>query len=1692
MKIDKISALVQAQFPDFFKEDGQNFLSFMEAYYAYMETDGGATDAVRKLESYRDIASTTEEFIDYFFNTLLPSVPVEVLGDKKLMAKYVKEFNQSRGTLAAYKLMFRAIYNEDIELNYPSDNVLKLSTSDWRIDRYLITNYNKETFKFIGKTIKGHNSSAEALVEDVLSRTIRGRHMMQLLLSNIKGTFSNLEPIKLKYSESSHSPTVDAGVHRVDLIASGGGYAKGDVVELISSERGKYAKVVVTDTQNFGGALLFNLEDGGSGYGTSTDEGLFGDTDFEFIGGDGSGGGFVIENEDLYDTFSLVVNANYINETSFDHEIKDTASGPYMAHSISPDAVLASDEVNNGGVWNRFRRYDYISYDPITVTIAGTPGTYGNPPTLTGVGTSFTTQFRNGDVLCLYDGGGLVPHHKFDLNERIVVGVIDYIISDSQAKLHETSSSHFNGQAWWNATNVSDRNNVKVLVGRSFNRFGFVPSSLANTSLSQPNYGFKELGQAPPSNGKYAYRDQKDAVLKIGHGSLVNGDGAVLTEYGFQVGDSIYSIVDRPTTGSSTGEEFIGIRGSSANGIVTEIISDWNGSNEITLKVDGFGEPTVGQMVALKSTHSSTQLDQFSAFNSFGSALTGDRLVGGVISYSANTVGHHIISVSTDSGKTQPVVDDEIVGMTSGAFGVVKHVYSSSAGVDVIRVTANNSSTIDPQKFNVGPMKEFIGSSGGTQEDWRYVGDPVKSGNIDVSPYVVGDNNPQRIGLGGSISGNTDIENIYSTLSDAFDFAETTIGSIGHLSHETGGTNYLVPPEISVRANDIAVLGINESYLTLTSPSNTWSAVQGLGYDASTSGAIPTGFDTNDRILQANTYSSGYVKGGEGSSLVSVIVNDDGHYEAVVRVWQDQNQREPDNKKWQINSGVDIAFYSSSGGTPETDPDYVGQAFISKIEDRGVLGKNAVVTADVSAEGAATGIHLVDSGFSYTQNEKVRLGTIVGRENSVGAEAVLTLSGAANSEGYHTSSSGQLSSKGGIIQDGHFYQEFSYELESKVSLNRYRDIALKLCHPAGQILFSEYSSTSDAKLDLSADAKWGSIVDSSHLPATGSYAVHKTGIWFLGSGVGGNPTFSLVKGESEIVGTGTTFTNTSTPNQLEPLMFPSDIDVNNTMQIKEGVTLIIKSGSNFVPVVVQSIVDDLKITLKDPWDFDTLTNVPVNSTRTLTYMFSTNPGASMEGSVHFWPSFSHTVCHPDIVNNVASGMVGIASYAEGELTENTTLTIDNARVNPTEQFSIEIGKIIPRQNPGLLLTQAERIDVKSLWLLDDIELESYEYDNSTCSTNSWEQTLNTLSKYGVKAYFDSALLRWFGNLGCFFGGEEVSGVERSTIEAISINNFGTGQIFGDLTMPRHGMGSCSNGSRGINAGGYGAHDGDPAYAWKFLDYITFSSFSNATPFGDVGQYLAMERYALASCCDGNRGLFAGGFYAIPNQTGEDFEPAWSGVNTTVAGEQSNAEVPGANMASSWRHIDYINTSSTSVAGGGFGHLIDSRVWLTSCSNNVRGIFAGGTTYDTAFTNRIEYVTIASLGDGAEFGDLTKAKFGLAACSSSTRGIFAGGRYFDSGYAGGTETNTRNIDYITMDTTADATDFGDLVRTDGISYLASCSNTVKGVFAEGRSIEYIQMDSIGSASVYPQLDGNGDDPLALTSAAKQKMTSSSGN
>ena len=69
------------------------------------------------------------------------------------------------------------------------------------------------------------------------------------------------------------------------------------------------------------------------------------------------------------------------------------------------------------------------------------------------------------------------------------------------------------------------------------------------------------------------------------------------------------------------------------------------------------------------------------------------------------------------------------------------------------------------------------------------------------------------------------------------------------------------------------------------------------------------------------------------------------------------------------------------------------------------------------------------------------------------------------------------------------------------------------------------------------------------------------------------------------------------------------------------------------------------------------------------------------------------------------------------------------------------------------------------------------------------------------------------------------------------------------------------------------------------------------------------------------------------------------------------------------------------------------------------------------TNVLQYITIASTGNTTDFGDRTVSLRAISATSNSIRGVFAGGRSGTSDV----------IDYITIASTGDAADFGDLTE-----------------------------------------------------------------
>tara|TARA_R100001530_G_scaffold34754_1_gene27168 strand:- start:1982 stop:2407 length:426 start_codon:yes stop_codon:yes gene_type:complete len=124
-----------------------------------------------------------------------------------------------------------------------------------------------------------------------------------------------------------------------------------------------------------------------------------------------------------------------------------------------------------------------------------------------------------------------------------------------------------------------------------------------------------------------------------------------------------------------------------------------------------------------------------------------------------------------------------------------------------------------------------------------------------------------------------------------------------------------------------------------------------------------------------------------------------------------------------------------------------------------------------------------------------------------------------------------------------------------------------------------------------------------------------------------------------------------------------------------------------------------------------------------------------------------------------------------------------------------------------------------------------------------------------------------------------------------------------------------------------------------------------------------------------------------------------------------------------RTCDYITINSAGNATD-FGDLVADTTFLGSCSNdtNERGIGMHGYSSDGAdvLHNVIQYITINSTGNATDFGDLIE-KIVLGQCGSN--GVNERGyQYGGDGWNQNMESNT--IQYITINSTGNSSDFGD--------------------------------------------------------------------
>ena len=241
--------------------------------------------------------------------------------------------------------------------------------------------------------------------------------------------------------------------------------------------------------------------------------------------------------------------------------------------------------------------------------------------------------------------------------------------------------------------------------------------------------------------------------------------------------------------------------------------------------------------------------------------------------------------------------------------------------------------------------------------------------------------------------------------------------------------------------------------------------------------------------------------------------------------------------------------------------------------------------------------------------------------------------------------------------------------------------------------------------------------------------------------------------------------------------------------------------------------------------------------------------------------------------------------------------------------------------------------------------------------------------------------------------------------------------------------TLDGGARGIFAGGDPSRDTN-------MDYITISSKGNATDFGD---------YPISNGT-GTRGIVA-------NNT----RGFIGGGESPSAGDSHNV-IGKFEFASTGSAIDFANLSWTSKGGAGL-------------SNATRGIMTRGYGAPTLSRNEIDFFTMATQADALDFGDVQSGATYLGCGTASpTRGIIVCGR--------DTSGQANIIEFVTIATTGNAKDFGDAVNTENAVAGCVAGNSTRGVFAGGgdsstTDVAFITYTTLGNTTKFGDLHtGNG--------------------
>ena len=316
---------------------------------------------IADLVNFRDPDNVISNFLSNFRDEFLATLPDTLANDvnKRNLIKNINSLYRSKGTNKGHEIFFRILFNEESQIFYPREQLLRVS--DGKFDTLkalrLLPDVG-DTTQLIGRTITGYTSGAYAVIENVATYQIGEDTVAEFILNSdsMQGTFLVGEQVQGTASDTDdfYIKATITGIPGTKVITNDG--TLNTTADILSLVAGGTGAVFAIDTIGVGGVTEIVIDNKGTNYQVG---------DVLNFNNTGTGG---IEAKG----FVKIVNGGIINEDDTGDKIT-LEKGIMLNDQYFGDVIMQESGENSGTIEDIFLLQNgsgYSTLPGVTVTSA--------------------------------------------------------------------------------------------------------------------------------------------------------------------------------------------------------------------------------------------------------------------------------------------------------------------------------------------------------------------------------------------------------------------------------------------------------------------------------------------------------------------------------------------------------------------------------------------------------------------------------------------------------------------------------------------------------------------------------------------------------------------------------------------------------------------------------------------------------------------------------------------------------------------------------------------------------------------------------------------------------------------------------------------------------------------------------------------------------------------------------------------------------------------------------------------------------------------------------------------------------------------------------------------------------------------------------------------------------------------------